>query len=183
MLDDPFPNLKGQVQSAKGRVADLEILHDAQRVQVVIEEEPVLAHEGVERLFPSVPKGWMPEIVHQGQRLHQVDVHMQGRGQRARNLRNLKGVCQAVAEMIGEAPREDLRLCFQPPECSGVDDAVAIALKVVAVGMLELRIAPTARLFNTNRVISEHVRSLVSKFQGFKVSKTRAFESLKPRYF
>jgi hypothetical protein len=149
-------------------------------MQVVIEEEPVLAHDGIERFLSGMPEGWMPEVVHQGQRLDQVDIHVQGRGQRACNLRNLEGVRQAVAKMIGVPPREDLRLCFQTAESAGMDNAVAIALKIIAVGMLRLGITPTPRLFNTNRVISEHERSLVSKFQGFKVSKTKALESLKP---
>ena len=83
--------------------------------------------------------------------------------------------------MIGKTHGENLRLGLQAAEGAGVNDAVAVALKVVAVGMLRLRIPPTPRLFNTNRVISEHEESLVSKFQGFKVSKTEAFEPLKPR--
>ena len=74
--------------------------------------------------------------------------------------------------MIGVAPSENLGLGFQTAERPRMNDAVAIALKVVSVGMLGLRITPTARLFNTNRVISEHERRIVSKFQSFKVSKT-----------
>jgi hypothetical protein len=141
-------------------------------MQIVIEEKSMLAHDRIERLFPGMPEGRVPEVVHQGQRLDQVHVDVQGASERARNLRDLQRVGQAVAEMIGIAPREHLRLCFKSTECPGVNDAVAIALKIVAVGMLRLRIPPTARLFNTNRVISEHERSLVSKFQRFKVSKS-----------
>jgi hypothetical protein len=49
---------------------------------------------------------------------------------------------QAVAEMIGEPVAENLGLIFQAPEGASVDDAVAITLKFVAVGMGRLRITP-----------------------------------------
>src|SRR5260370_42083112 len=39
-----------------------------------------------------------------------------------------------------KARREDLRLIVQPAECVGVNDAIAIALKFVAVRMRQLRI-------------------------------------------
>ncbi len=39
MFDDAFANLEGQVQSAERRVAELEILNNAQGMQVVVEEE------------------------------------------------------------------------------------------------------------------------------------------------
>jgi hypothetical protein len=137
-------------------------------MQVVIEIETVLAHKRIESLFSGMPERRMSNVVHQRQRFDQVNIHVQGRCQRTRNLRNLKGVRQAVAKMIGVPPRENLRLGLQTPESAGVDDAVAVTLEIVAVGMLGLGITPTARLFNTNRVISEHEESLVSKFQGFK---------------
>ena len=37
VLDDALAHAEGQVESAEGGVALLEILHDAQRMQVVIE--------------------------------------------------------------------------------------------------------------------------------------------------
>src|SRR5260370_41274926 len=42
--------------------------------------------------------------------------------------------------MVGNARRKNLRLIFQPAECVGVNDAIAIALKFVAVRMRQLRI-------------------------------------------
>ena len=50
--------------------------------------------------------------------------------------------------MIAEAVAEDLSLVFQTPEGARVDNAVAIALKFVAVGMRRLRIAAPAQGFN-----------------------------------
>ena len=69
VFDDALADLEGQVQSAEGGVALLEIFHDAQGVQIVVEEQAVLAHGGVERLFAGVTKGRMAEVMHQRQRL------------------------------------------------------------------------------------------------------------------
>jgi hypothetical protein len=49
---------------------------------------------------------------------------------------------EPVAEMIGEAFAKDLSLAFQTAERAGVNDAIAIALKLSPVGMGRLRIAP-----------------------------------------
>jgi hypothetical protein len=120
----------------------------------------------------------MPDVVDQSQRLDQINVDVQSAGESARDLRNLQSVGQSVAEVVRVAAREDLGLGFEAPESARMDDPVTVALEVVAVGMLRLGAAATARLIYAHRVISEHERSLVSKFQGFKVSWTKA---LKPR--
>ena len=44
--------------------------------------------------------------------------------------------------MIGEARGENLRLCFQPAESAGMDDAVAVARIVIAIGMRGFRVTP-----------------------------------------
>jgi len=75
------------------------------------------------------------EIVHQGERLNEFRVEAQGRAHRAGNLCDFKRVGQPIAKMIGEAGAEDLRLRFEPPECAGMDDAVAVARIFAAVGM------------------------------------------------
>lgn len=41
-----------------------------------------------------------------------------------------------------------------------MNDAIAIALKVVAVGMSWLRVATSARVLNAYRIRSQHVRSV-----------------------
>ena len=92
MLDDAFAHLEGEVQAAKGGVALLEVLHDAQGVQVVIEEKPVGAHGGVESFLSGVAEWRMAEIMHQRQRLDQIDIQAERAGDGARNLRDLDGV-------------------------------------------------------------------------------------------
>ncbi len=79
--------------------------------------------------------------MHQRQRLDQIHIQVERRGDGARDLRHLDGVRQARAEVVGVAAREDLRLVLQPPEGAGVNDAVAVALKRIAVRMRRLRIA------------------------------------------
>ena len=74
MLDDAFAHFKGEIEAAKGGVAQLEIFDDAQSVQVVIEEKTVLAHGVVEGFFAGMPERGMADVVHQGESLHQIDV-------------------------------------------------------------------------------------------------------------
>jgi len=57
-------------------------------------------------------------------------------------------MCQPVAEMIGDACRENLCLILQPPEGMAMNDAIAVALEFVPVRMLRLRILAAPRLIN-----------------------------------
>ena len=50
--------------------------------------------------------------------------------------------------MIEESRGEHLCLVFEPPEGAGVHDAVAVALKVVAIGMSEFRKTAPERPFH-----------------------------------
>jgi hypothetical protein len=69
-------------------------------------------------------------------------------------------VREAIAEVVGVAAGEDLRLGFQTTEGAGVDDAIPVALEIIAVGMLGLGEAASAGLRDLHRVRREHVRSL-----------------------
>src|SRR5580658_9438458 len=160
MLDDALTNFKGQVQSAEGGVALFEIFDDAKCVQIVIEGEAVLVHGRVERFFSRVPEWRMPEIVHQGERLGQIGVQSELTSDGARNLRDLNGVRQAIAEVVGISARENLSLRLQAAEGASVNDAIAVALIVVAVRMRRLGMASSTGLFNMHRVVGEHGESL-----------------------
>ena len=72
----------------------------------------------------------------------------QDAGHGARDLRHLDGVRQPVAEMIGQAGGEDLRLVLQAPKRPGMHNAVAIALECVAVRVRQLRIAAPPALLD-----------------------------------
>jgi hypothetical protein len=75
---------------------------------------------------------------------------------------------ESVAEVVGVPAGENLRLRLKTAESSRVNDPIAIALKIVAVGMLWLGVTAPAGFFHAHRVIGEHGKSLVSKCQGFK---------------
>src|ERR1041385_6294627 len=101
MLDDSLADLERQVQSAKRRIAQLEILNNPQLMKVVIKEEPVPPHHVIEGALARVPEWRMANIVHQGQGLDQVNVQSQLRRNGARNLRHFEGMRQTIAEVIG----------------------------------------------------------------------------------
>ena len=54
VLDDAFPHFESKIESAEGSIAQLKVFDDAQRVQVMVEEKSVLAHDGVQRFFAGV---------------------------------------------------------------------------------------------------------------------------------
>src|SRR6516165_8015300 len=62
--------------------------------------------------------------------------------------------------MVGVAPGEDLSLGFEAAKCPGVDDTIAITLKVVPVRMRRLGNTAPAGLLHPHGVIGEHVKSL-----------------------
>ena len=160
VLDDAFANLEGQVQAAEGGVALFEILDDAESVQVVVEEEAVLAHGGVERFFAGVAKGRMSDVVDEGESFGEIDVEAEGSGDGARDLRDFEGVGETVAKVVGVAAGEDLSLGFETAEGAGMDDAVAVALKVVAVGVGRFGEAASAGVLGVHRVGGQHGVSL-----------------------
>ena len=162
VLDDPFAHLEGQVQPVKLRVTQLHLFHRPQRLQIVVEELAMLPHQQVQRALACVTERRMPDVVYQRQRLHQIDIQIERPGNRARDLRDLHGVRQPGAEVIGVAPREDLRLVFQPPKRARVNDAVAVTLKGIAIGVRRLGIAAPARILRVHGVRSEHKRSVAA---------------------
>ena len=135
-------------------------------MQIVIEEQSVLAHGRVEGLFAGVSKRRVADVVDQGQRFHQVDVETELGCDGASDLGDFEGMGQAVAEVIGVAAGEDLGLGFQTAKGAGVDDAVAVALEVVAIGMLGLGDAASAGLLHPHGVIGQHGRSLALRAIG-----------------
>src|SRR5271169_404923 len=86
VFDDAFADLEGQVQAAEGGVALLEIFDDAESVQVMVEEEAMLAHGGVECFFASVPEGRVADVVDQGESFGEIDVDTERSGDGAGDL-------------------------------------------------------------------------------------------------
>src|SRR5882672_3772147 len=96
VLDDSFADFESQIQAAEGGIALLEIFHDAQSMKIVIEEQTVLAHGGVERFFSGVAKRRMADVMNQGERLSEIGVEVERSGDGARDLRDFKAVSEAV---------------------------------------------------------------------------------------
>src|SRR5579884_2649637 len=138
MLNDSFTDLEHEIQPTKRRVAQLEVLDDAQGMQVVIKEEAVLLHDAVESFFSRMPKGRMPDVVGEGEGFHEIDIQTQLSGNRSRDLSNFNGVGQAISEMIRIASGKDLRLGLKPPKGTGMNDSVSVALEIVAIRVLLL---------------------------------------------
>ncbi len=102
----------------------------------------------------------MPDVMHQGQRLHQIDIQIERCSNGARDLRDFHGVRQASAEVVGVAAGEDLRLVLQPAKGAGMDDAVAVTLERIAIRMRRLGIAAPTRILRADGVRGEHKRSV-----------------------
>src|SRR6202140_3267810 len=73
---------------------------------------------------------------------------------------------QPVAEMVGVAAGEKPCLCFQTAKGAGMDDAIPVALKVVAVRMRRLGMAASAGVFYAHRIVGEHGESLALRIPG-----------------
>jgi hypothetical protein len=58
--------------------------------------------------------------------------------------------------MVGVTSCKNLRLRFQAPERSGVNDAVAVTLKVITIGMAGFWEPASAGLSDVHRVGGEH---------------------------
>ncbi len=128
VLQDPLAALEAEVQPAKVRVPLLELVHGAQRLQVVL-EAAVVAHAVVQRVLAGVAERRVPEVVREADGLGQRLVQAQRAGDGARDLRHFHRVREARAIEVALVVHEDLRLVDQAPERGGVDDAVAVALE------------------------------------------------------
>ncbi len=160
VLDDAFPHFKRQVQAAKTSIAHLKILDDTQRVQVVIEEGSMLSHSCVQSFFAGMAKGRMSNVVHQGQGLHQIHVQVELGRDSACDLRDFDGMSEAIAKVIGESARENLRLGLKPAKGAGMNNAVPVALEVIPIGMLGFRNSASAGLLDPHGVVGQHDGSL-----------------------
>lgn len=122
----------------------------------------MLAHGCVEGFFSGVPERRMAEIVDQGERFDEIGVESELGGDGAGDLRDLDSVRQAVAEVIGVTASEHLSLRFEASKRAGMDDAITIALKIVAIGVRRLGMAASAGIFYANGIVGQHGESLAA---------------------
>src|SRR5581483_2148654 len=96
----------------------------------------------------------------------EIDVEIECGGDGTRDLLDLDGVGQAIAEVVGVAAGEDLSLVFETTEGPGVDDAVAVALESVAVGVGRLGNTTPAGVLDVNGIAGQHGASLSGECRG-----------------
>jgi hypothetical protein len=91
----------------------------------------------------------MPQVVGKRQRLRVLLIQVQCGHNGTRDLRDFDGVRQPIAEMIAKPGRKNLGFALQPTKCPGMNDAVAIPLEIVAIGMWGFRKLAPAQAFWT----------------------------------
>src|SRR5450755_314775 len=101
----------------------------------------------------------MAEIVRQSKCLGVILVQADRDGNRPGDLRHLDGMSQTVSEMIAKACGEDLCFAFHPTKRSRMDDAVAVALKVAAVGMNGLGKLPATQICAAKTDVRQRVQA------------------------
>src|SRR5205823_920513 len=124
--------------------------------KVMIKVISALPHGDVQGSLPSMPKRRMADIMNQRQRLNQIFIQAEFRSNGARNLGDLNGVSKTVAKVVGVAARKYLGLVFQTAKGARMDDPITVPLKIVAIWMTRLGIAPSEALFRTQRVRRKH---------------------------
>src|ERR1700686_2136133 len=109
----------------------------------------------------------MPDVVDERECFGEFSVQAKGASHSSRDLRDLEGMGQAVAKMIGKPGGEYLRLGFQPAKRAGMNDAIAVARIFAAVGVSGLRVAAAARILRAHRprrhcknVVDESLRAM-----------------------
>jgi hypothetical protein len=63
--------------------------------------------------------------------------------------------------MIRIASGKDLGLGLKPPKGTGMNDSVSVALEIVAIGMPQFRMTPTARLLHLHGVWSQRLHHCI----------------------
>ena len=130
---------KHQVQAVEARVALLERVDHAQALQVVLEAAVrSLRMQSFSASWPAWPNGVWPRSCASAIASTRSSFRPQRARDRAAELRHFERVRQARAEQVALVVEEDLRLVDQAPERRAVDDAVAVALELVARGRRRL---------------------------------------------
>ena len=112
-----------------GSVALLEVLDDAESMEVVVEAAAVTPQTAVKCALPGMAKRWMPDIVDKRKRLRKIFLEAKFGGSRASDLRNLHGVGQAAAKVVRRPAGKHLGLARQPAESARLHNPLAVALK------------------------------------------------------
>ena len=129
VLDDAFADTEREVEAAMRGVALLEVLDDAQSVDVVVEAQSMTLQGAIESAFAGVAEGRMADVVDQRERFSEVFVERERAGDVTGDLHDFDRMCQARAEVIRGARGEDLRLAGEASKGASLHDALAVALE------------------------------------------------------
>ena len=129
VLDDALAHAEREIEPAMSRIPAFKVLHDPQRMEIVVEAEAVPAQAIVERTLAGMAERRMSDVVNQRQRLGKVLVQAKLGRDLARDLCHLNGMGQPRAEVVGGTAGEDLGLAGQPAEGARLDDPLSVALK------------------------------------------------------
>ena len=104
-----------------------------------------------------MPERRVSEVVPERRRLGQVFVELKCARDDPRDLRDLQRVRHTRAVMLIRREQKDLRLVHQPPERLGMQDTVAVALKLGAVLAGHIGVIPAARILGQKCVGRERL--------------------------
>ena len=97
------------------------------------------------------------DVVDERQSFDQINIQSELGCDRPRDLRDFKGVRQAISKVVGVSASENLGFGFKTAESSRVNHAVTIALKIIAIRMRWLGVAAATgvlhRVGSKNRMI------------------------------
>ena len=142
VVQDAHAGLLAEIQAP---AVTLKHVHDAQALLIVLEASGVNV---VERAFPGVTEGRVPQVVPQGDGLGEILVETQGPRHRAGQTADLERVGQARAVVVALGLQEHLRFMLEAAEGLGVGDAVNVPLKAGADLARLLRVQPPAAVLS-----------------------------------
>ena len=100
--------------------------------------------EAVQNALPDMAEGRMPEVVPERNGLGKIFVERKAARGGTGDLRNVQGMRQTGHIVVAVGRVKDLRLIFETQERLGIDDPVAVALKVGTHGAGRLAAEPSA---------------------------------------
>jgi len=133
VLQNPFASFEHEIQARKICVLGFQHINHAQGLKIVLESSEV-AHTCIQRVLPRVPKRGVAKVMSQANCLCQRFIEPQRNSDRPANLRHLERMGKPCSIQIAFVINEHLCLVNETPKSCRVDDAIAIALILAAVG-------------------------------------------------
>ena len=111
----------------------------------------------LQNVFPRVSEGGVSEIVSESRRFREILVEREPAGDGPCDLRDLKRVGKPRAVVVILGREKDLRLVHQAAKRLAMQNAVAVSLKLRAVGAGRGELFPASRIFAEKRKFRKEV--------------------------